>query len=184
MYNYTITTLKKHFPNFYKFLKVIKNKFYYENQLTKIRNNKIQYLIKSLNNESFFEYRKKEFFKNKDKKSDFGILEINNSCNINCVMCDTKSSTRPKKLMDLELCKNSIKEMKAAGVRSVVLHTIGDPLANAKLKDYLKILRKYKLQAGISTNGLMLDKHIDTLIEYFDICSNIRFSIDGVKKET
>ena len=51
MYNYTITTLKKHFPNFYKFLKVIKNKFYYENQLTKIRNNKIQYLIKSLNNE-------------------------------------------------------------------------------------------------------------------------------------
>ena len=40
------------------------------------------------------------------------------------------------------------------------------------------------MQAGISTNGLMLDKHVDTLAEYFDTCSNIRFSIDGVKKET
>ena len=28
------------------------------------------------------------------------------------------------------------------------------------------------MQAGISTNGL-LDKHVETLIEYFDICSNM-----------
>jgi len=99
-------------------------------------------------------------------------------------MCDTKSSTRQKKLMDFELAEKSIKEMKAVGINSILLHTIGDPLANTKLKDYLYILRKYKIQAGISTNGLMLEKHLDTLKEYFDICSNIRFSIDGVKKNT
>ena len=40
------------------------------------------------------------------------------------------------------------------------------------------------MQTSLSTNGLMLEKHIDTLIEYVDICSSIRFSIDGVKKET
>ena len=40
------------------------------------------------------------------------------------------------------------------------------------------------MQTSISTNGLMLEKHIDTLIEYVDVCSSIRFSIDGVKKET
>lgn len=99
-------------------------------------------------------------------------------------MCDTKSSSRQKKLMDLNLCEKSVREMKLEGINSVLLHTIGDPLANVKLKDYLKILRNYNIQAGISTNGLMLDKHLETLIEYFDICSNIRFSIDGVKKET
>ena len=86
--------------------------------------------------------------------------------------------------MSLDLCEKSVKEMHDQGIRSILLHTIGDPLANAKLKDYLKILRKYNMQAGISTNGLMLDKHVDTLTEFFDICSNIRFSIDGVKKET
>ena len=74
--------------------------------------------------------------------------------------------------------------MQSQGIKNILLHTIGDPLANTKLKDYLKILRKYNMQAGISTNGLMLDRHVDTLIEYFDVCSNIRFSIDGVKKET
>ena len=141
-------------------------------------------LVKSFKNESYIEFKKKDFFKVKDNVSKVGILEINNSCNINCVMCDTKSSTRKKKLMDLDLCEEATKQMKSTGINEVLLHTIGDPLANAKLKDYLKILRKYNLQVGISTNGLMLDKHVDTLVEYFDICSNIRFSIDGVKKAT
>ena len=95
-----------------------------------------------------------------------------------------KALVEKKKLMSLDLCEKSVKEMHDQGIRSILLHTIGDPLANAKLKDYLKILRKYNMQAGISTNGLMLDKHVDTLTEFFDICSNIRFSIDGVKKET
>lgn len=184
MYNYTLSILKKYFSYLYKFLKIIKNRYYYNHKFKKTKKIEIQELIISLKNESFLDFQKKNFFNNKDKKSDFGVLEINNSCNINCVMCDTKSSSRKKKLMDLELCEKSIIEMKSTGIKSVILHTIGDPLANAKLKDYLKLLRKYKLQASISTNGLMLDKHINTLIEYFDICSNIRFSIDGVRKAT
>ena len=31
---------------------------------------------------------------------------------------------------------------------------------------------------------MLLEKHLDTLKEYVDVCSSIRFSIDGVKKET
>ena len=99
-------------------------------------------------------------------------------------MCDTKSSTRKKKLMSLDLVEKSVLEIKKKNINTVLLHTIGDPLANTRLKDVFKILRKYKMQTGISTNGLMLEKHIDTLIEYVDVCSSIRFSIDGVKKET
>ena len=184
MYNFLISTIKKYFPNLYMFLKRIKNSFLFGKKFIKNKELETIDLIKSVEQESFFNFQKREFFKNKNKKSKTGILEINNSCNINCVMCDTKSSTRQKKLMDLDLCEKSVKQMKEGGVTSVLLHTIGDPLANAKLKDYLKILRKYNLQAGISTNALMLDKHVETLKEYFDICSNIRFSIDGVHKET
>lgn len=184
IYNILLSELKKRTPNLYKFLKKIKNKIFYNKNFIKELNNETDVLIKSINNEDFFTYQKREFFKNKGKKNNVGILEINNSCNINCVMCDTKSSSRQKKLMDLDLCEKAVKEMHEQGVKNILLHTIGDPLANAKLKDYLRILRKYNMQAGISTNGLMLNKHVDTLIEYFDICSNIRFSIDGVKKET
>ena len=184
MYFYLLSILKKKAPTLYKFLKKLKNRLLYDKNFIIKLNNETNTLIKSIQNENFHSFQKKEFFKNKDKKSKVGILEINNSCNINCVMCDTKSSSRPKKLMNLDLCEKSVKEMHSQGIRNILLHTIGDPLANTKLKDYLKILRKYNMQAGISTNGLMLDKHVDTLAEYFDTCSNIRFSIDGVKKET
>tara|TARA_B100001248_G_scaffold44647_1_gene28465 strand:- start:7031 stop:8251 length:1221 start_codon:yes stop_codon:yes gene_type:complete len=184
MYYYLLSILKKRAPLLYQFLKKLKNKLFFNKKFINKLNKETSNLLNSIKNESYYEFQKKEFFKTKDKKSKVGILEINNSCNINCVMCDTKSSSRKKKLMSLDLCEKSVKEMHDQGIRSILLHTIGDPLANAKLKDYLKILRKYNMQAGISTNGLMLDKHVDTLTEFFDICSNIRFSIDGVKKET
>ncbi len=184
MYNNFLIFLKTKTPDFYKTLKKIKNRLFFNKQYIKNINLETINLINSYKNESYYEFKKKEFFETKDKKTESGIIEINNSCNINCVMCDTKSSTRQKKLMNLELFEKSTSEMKRQGIKTVLLHTIGDPLANAKLKDYFKILRKYKMQAGISSNGLMLDRHVDTLKEYFDICSNIRFSIDGVKKET
>ena len=184
MYYYALSILKKEAPALYKFLKKVKHAIFYRKQFISKLNNETKELVNSFSKESYLEFSKRGFFKIKDNDSSVGILEINNSCNINCVMCDTKSSTRKKKLMSLDICEESAKQMKNKGIKSVLLHTIGDPLANAKLKDYLKILRKYNLQVGISTNGLMLEKHVDTLAEYFDICSSIRFSIDGVKKET
>ena len=183
MYRYLLPIIKKS-PLIYKSLKKVKNKILFKDNYSKKLYLKTNDLMKSFENETFFEFQKKNFFKDKDSDSKVGILEINNSCNINCVMCDTKSSSRKKKLMNVDMADKYVNEMKKKGITSVLLHTIGDPLANTKLKEYLKILRKYKMQAGLSTNGLMLDKHVETLAEFFDVCSNIRFSIDGVKKET
>ena len=183
MYRYFFPILKKS-PFIYKTLKKIKNEVLFKDQFIHKLREDTENLVESFKSEKYFEYQKKNFHKIKDKKTKVGILEINNSCNINCVMCDTKSSSRQKKLMNVDLAEKSVKEMRNDGINSVLLHTIGDPLANIKLKEYLKILRKYKMQAGLSTNGLMLDKHVNTLAEYIDVCSNIRFSIDGVKKET
>ena len=141
-------------------------------------------LIDSILNTGYYEYSKISF-KNYSKTSKNASIEINNSCNINCVMCDTNSSTRKKELMNVNLFEDSIIKLKKFGTSSVTLHTIGDPLANAKLAEYFKILRKHKMRIGfLSTNGLLLHKHIETLIEYIDIVGNIRFSIDGIKKET
>ena len=109
IYNILLSELKKKTPGFYKFLKRIKNKIFYNRNFIRNLNNETNTLIKSINNENFYSFQKKEFFKNKDKKSTVGILEINNSCNINCVMCDTKSSSRQKKLMNLDLCEKSVK---------------------------------------------------------------------------
>lgn len=114
-----------------------------------------------------------------------GAIEINDSCNINCVMCDTKSATRKKGVMKLELFEQIIRRMASYGYTGVDLHTIGDPLANKNLADYLEVLRRHRFTVGkMSSNCLMMDRHIDTLFEYRDVIRSFRPSVDGATKET
>ncbi len=115
---------------------------------------------------------------------DIAEIEINRNCNINCVMCNTSLSTRPQFNMDLELFEHAVKHVKSTGSRETSLHTIGEPLMNSNLPQYFEILRKHGVQIRFSTNGLILHKKLDLLIEYADILSEFRFSIDGASKET
>lgn len=111
-------------------------------------------------------------------------IEINDSCNIDCVMCKTSLSTRKKGLMKLDLFEETIEKLAKRGMRTTVLHTIGDPLANRNLHKYLKILRDYKFTiSNLSSNCLLLDRHLDTLFEYRDVIYNFRPSIDAASKE-
>ena len=112
-----------------------------------------------------------------------GVIEINDSCNIDCLMCNTSLATRPKGLMQLDLFERIVSELASTGTKTVSLHTIGDPLANKKLPQYLEILRSHGVHVGaMSTNALRMDRHIDTLFEYRDIIDLIWISIDGSSK--
>lgn len=112
------------------------------------------------------------------------ILEINNSCNINCLMCNTRLATRKISLMDDQLLEEVVIKLKQVGCNTFSLHTIGDPLANPKLENVFKILSKHDAKASITTNGLLMHRYKDMLKNYMDVCSAVRFSIDGVTKET
>jgi MoaA/NifB/PqqE/SkfB family radical SAM enzyme len=112
------------------------------------------------------------------------ILEINNTCNIDCLMCKTSLSTRKKGKITEENLTASLDRMAEEGVETVALHTIGDPLSNPALETVFQELRKRRMRAGISTNGLLLHRFMDMFPKYLDVCSLIRFSIDGATKET
>lgn len=112
------------------------------------------------------------------------ILEINNTCNIDCLMCKTSMATRKKGRITSENLVLMLDRLKEDGVETVALHTIGDPLANPKLPEVFEELRKRDMRAGISTNGLLLHRFVKMFKEYKDVCSLIRFSIDGARKET
>lgn len=112
-----------------------------------------------------------------------GDIEINDSCNIDCLMCSTSLATRPKGLMKMEKFERIVAELAGMGVKAVSLHTIGDPLANKRLPQYLQILREHGVHVGtLSSNCLMLDRHMDTIFEYRDIIDRISASIDGSSK--
>ena len=117
--------IKKKTPKIYSFSRNLRNKFKsYKQELNLIDNlhaeNKRN--VNSIINEKYYDYKKKKFEIDKKKTREFAYVEINNSCNINCVMCDTKSSSRAKKLMGLELCEKSVKEMQDQGINSILLH--------------------------------------------------------------
>jgi hypothetical protein len=113
-------------------------------------------------------------------------IEINDSCNLNCAMCETKKAERGKKgLMDIELFRIGVEKLCARGMRSTNLHTLGDPIANRNLRDYLVILRENNVYlTNFSTNGLMLKRHMDTLFEFRENIGTMRFSIDAATKPT
>lgn len=113
-------------------------------------------------------------------------IEINDSCNLNCAMCETKKAERGKKgLMDLDKFREGVEKLCARGMRSTNLHTLGDPIANRNLRSYLEILRDNNVYlTNFSTNGLMLKRHMDTLFEFRDNIGTMRFSIDGATKPT
>ena len=171
-------------PFIYRFYKNKKFKFHYNEEFFKKSFDIIEKLFDSINNQSFLDYKKERYFSYKNTFSDTAYIEINNSCNINCVMCDTKSSTRVKRVMKEEDFEKALISIKSKGIKFVGLHTIGDPLANPKLEKYFSLLRKYKMNTALSSNGLMLKRHLATLKKYIDICSFLRFSMDGASKKT
>jgi len=113
-------------------------------------------------------------------------IEINDSCNLNCAMCETKKASRGQKgLMDIDLFRTGVEKLCARGMRSTNLHTLGDPIANRNLRDYLVILRENNVYlTNFSTNGLMMKRHMDTLFEFRENIGTMRFSIDAATKPT
>lgn len=113
-----------------------------------------------------------------------GAIKVNKDCDLNCIICNTKLSTRKNENMDLNLFEKICLYLNKIKQNLIPLHTIGEPLINPYLEDYFKILRRYKIGVVLSTNGQLLDKKLDLLCYYSNVIDTIRFSIDGASKET
>jgi MoaA/NifB/PqqE/SkfB family radical SAM enzyme len=115
---------------------------------------------------------------------DIGEIEINNTCNLDCLMCRSALSRRPRRNMDLDLFEQCVVYEKQFGSGHTTLHTIGEPLLNPFLEDYFKVLRRHRVMVTLSTNGLLLAKRMDLLFSYADVIETLRLSIDGATRET
>lgn len=65
--------------------------------------------------------------------------------------------------MALEEFENTIKQA-APLARQVCLHLMGEPLAHPKFLDILKICEQYNCPVQLTTNGLLLSKHMDAIL--------------------
>lgn len=106
-----------------------------------------------------------------------------NVCNENCVYCNSGNFRKKNTdLMPAGHLKKLASFYKDWGVKSTIIEGGGEPLINIESIEFIKLLKRYDLQIGLITNGVLLDT------EYADlICESLRFcgiSFDSANKET
>ena len=89
-------------------------------------------------------------------------IEITNVCNFNCSFCF--SATRAKNFMSAQNFSIVAQKVKPFS-DYVYLHVLGEPLLHPQLNDILQICVQNKLNVNISTNGSLLRKQKDILLQ-------------------
>lgn len=104
-------------------------------------------------------------------------IEISNLCNVQCSFCPVVEMD--KKIMSLGEFESILIQANPL-TKEVCLHLMGEPLAHPQFKEILKICEKHKTLVQLTTNGLLLEKYKDVLLET-KIIRQINFSLQAFK---
>lgn len=112
-------------------------------------------------------------------------IELNNSCNARCRMCNIPQMTRCKGLMSDELFIKILKEANKNGVEFITPFLHGEPFLRPDFIEKLKLINLYAPKAKITvfTNASMLtEKILHELNSIYNI-EQLVFSFPGGNKE-
>lgn len=87
-------------------------------------------------------------------------IEITNVCNLKCSFCSTTS--KKSRTMTTEEFEHIAKQVSMV-TQYVYLHVKGEPLLHNNIKDILDLCEKYGLRVNLTTNGTLLNRHIEML---------------------
>ena len=118
------------------------------------------------------------------KRPQGSLIEITNACNLNCLMCNTKLSTRPPSLMLPEVFERIIKQLKVSGINTAGLHTVGETFVYSDLDILLEIAEKHEFRVWISTNAQFPECIEPLFLKFPKTFNDLRISIDGATRET
>ncbi|MCK8060638.1 MULTISPECIES: radical SAM/SPASM domain-containing protein [unclassified Fusibacter] len=90
------------------------------------------------------------------------FIEISNVCNLACSFCPP--SDREGKTMSADDFETVLKKLEGHG-EHVYLHIKGEPLLHSDFKKILDLCRVYKKKVNITTNGTLLDKEGQAILD-------------------
>lgn len=106
-------------------------------------------------------------------------VEISNICNLNCSFCSKVEKT--KRIMSIEefdIILNKIKDY----TDYIYLHVKGEPLLHPRIIEFIERANLYNLKVNLTTNGTLLEKHVDELSKLKNI-NKINISIHSENNE-
>lgn len=90
-------------------------------------------------------------------------IEITSVCNLHCSFC--QETLRPAAFLSVAQFAHILDEIKPY-TNFVYLHVKGEPLLHPQFANLLEMCRNTGLSVNITTNGTLLKKQLDTLIQY------------------
>ena len=88
-------------------------------------------------------------------------IEITNSCNLNCTFCS--KTNRESRFISLSEFEHILREVKDF-TSLIALHVKGEPFFFFFLKGILNLCEEYRLKVNITTNGTLLLKNLETVL--------------------
>ncbi len=87
-------------------------------------------------------------------------IDTNLNCNLNCLYCAWRSNPNRNEKIDFTLLKNTIKEAKDLGIKSVIIIGGGEPTLYECFSRLIEFIDSLKLIPVIITNGVNLNPDI------------------------
>jgi hypothetical protein len=114
----------------------------------------------------------------------WALIEINNNCNLNCSMCNTHLSKRPRGYMDPATFGRIIDQLRELGLANPGLHTVGETFLHPDLPGLMKIAREKDYPVYLSTNAQFPGALGRLIQEFSGAIHKIRLSIDAATPRT
>lgn len=133
-------------------------------------------------------YRKRLLTNFQQRRMPPVYLEITSACNLNCVMCPTQRPVvkkfKKEGFMDSNLFHRLINEIASEDPWvKVRLHKDGEPLLHPEIVDFIDYASYRLKNVTLVTNATLLNEEMTRAILSTQL-QNIRFSVDGLNKNT
>ncbi len=115
---------------------------------------------------------------------DWVQVEINNTCNLDCIMCPREAMTRPARHMTQQEFQDIADKVKKADVRRIRLFLLGEPLLHRELIPMIRYCKQIGIPSvEINTNAVLLDEAASEELIKAEL-DELVFSLEGADAET
>ena len=113
------------------------------------------------------------------------VVETSLGCNLRCPMCDQHRTglTQQRRTMDPALRARLSREALPHAAR-LGLTVSGEPLMDPDLSAWLRVARRTGVKLSIASNGTVLPREDDALVDILRSTASMMFSIDSLDRAT
>ncbi len=111
------------------------------------------------------------------------IIYPSNVCNFKCVMCDSGAdAVKTVRKMDLSTLEKILAECSTYTIKPRIHFSgLGEPLVYPAIIDLMQLCKNYRAHWSMTTNGYLLEKYAEGIVE--NGCRAVNISIHGIGTE-